>query len=82
MTITVNDHVIDVDSVDSFLLECANNMPGDYKPDSHVWGATAVALFMAKAKGTPEYDRAIEFLKEMQSSSDPDQQALAKEFLP
>ena len=82
MPIDVNGRRIGLDDVAQFLRECADNLPGDYKPDSQSWGLSAAAIFFSASRGTPEGAAAISVLQGMVGSSDSDHVRFAAEFLP
>ncbi len=49
----VLDEVATADNLEALLRRCAENLPGDYKPDSQTWGGAAVAQLMDRIRGTP-----------------------------
>lgn len=50
---TVLDEVATVDNLETLLRRCAENLPGDYKPDSQSWGGAAASQLMDRIRGTP-----------------------------
>src|SRR5579864_3321619 len=73
--------VATADNLESLLRRCADNMPGDYKPDSHSWGGSAAAQLLERIRGTPLEAEANRIFEKFLKSGDADEVRLAETFL-
>src|SRR5262245_53583772 len=48
----VLDEVATAENLESLLRRCADNLPGDYKPDSQTWGGAAATQLLDRLRGT------------------------------
>jgi len=82
MAIEIQGTPVDADNLPGLLQLCADNMPGDYKPDAHTWGFGAASKFLDDAAGTPLYDQALQILGDFLASGSSEAVDLAQGMLP
>ena len=68
------------DNLESLLRRCAENLPGDHKPDSHSWGVGACGELLKDLSGTPLHDSALDILESFLVHGDADEARLADLF--
>jgi hypothetical protein len=74
----VLDEVATADNLEALLRKCADNLPGDHKPDSHSWGGAAVAELMQRLRGSPLEAEANRIFDRFFREGDEDQVRLAQ----
>lgn len=82
MSIDFMGETVTEDNLEAILRRCAENMPGDYKPDSHSWGGPAAIHLMKQLKGTPLHDRAAHILDDLLVHGSPEEVDFAAQFAP
>lgn len=76
----VLDEVVTADNLEALLRRCAENLPGDYKPDSHTWGGAAASQLMERIRGTPLEAEANRIFEKFLESGDVDEVRLAQNY--
>ena len=74
----VLDEVATADNLEALLGRCADNLPGDHKPDSQTWGGGAVAELMSRLRGSPLEEDANRIFDRFLRSGDADRVRLAQ----
>ncbi|HEX6838924.1 MAG TPA: hypothetical protein VF334_20235, partial [Polyangia bacterium] len=65
----------------ALLRRCADNLPGDYKPDSHSWGGTAASELLQRLRGTPLEADANRIFEQFLTSGSADEARLAQNYV-
>jgi hypothetical protein len=80
MSLQIMGETVTADNLESIIRRCADNMPGDGKPDSHSWGASAASELFKGIKGTPLEQQGQTILAELFRSGSDDEVRLADTF--
>jgi hypothetical protein len=74
------NEVVTADNLEALLRQCADNLPGDYKPDSQTWGGAAATQLLDRIRGTPLEDEANRIFERFLASGSADEARLAQNF--
>jgi hypothetical protein len=82
MAIDFQGTPVTADNLADILRRCADNLAGDYKPDSQSWGMSAASELLSHVTGPPLTDVAARTFEEFLERGTPEQVLLATSFLP
>ena len=77
----VLDEVATADNLESLLRRCADNLPGDYKPDSQTWGGAAATQLLERLRGTPLEAEANRIFERFMVEGSADEVRLAQNYV-
>lgn len=77
----VLNEVVTSDNLETLLRRCADNLPGDYKPDSHSWGGAAASELLQRLRGTALEGEANRIFERFLTSGSADEARLAQNYV-
>jgi hypothetical protein len=77
----VLNEVVTSDNLEALLRRCADNLPGDYKPDSQSWGGAAATQLLDRLRGTPLEADANRIFERFLTSGSADEVRLAQNYV-
>ncbi len=77
----VLNEVVTADNLEALLRRCADNLPGDYKPDSHSWGGTAASELLQRLRGTALETEANRIFERFLTRGSVDEARLAQNYI-
>ena len=75
----VLNEVVTSDNLETLLRRCADNLPGDYKPDSHSWGGAAASELLQRLRGTALEGEANRIFERFLTSGSAEEARLAQD---
>jgi hypothetical protein len=77
----VLNNVVTLDNLEALLRRCADNLPGDYKPDAHSWGGSAASELLQRLRGTALEREANRIFERFLTSGSEDEARLAENYI-